>query len=91
MKRSVLLLPPFAFDLSTGAGQDCATAPAPGTFVYELGLAIRTRFSGYGPSTNGGVFTFDISVFAGLTQTNLPVLRLRDLFLEYGDIQPPLA
>ena len=71
-------------------GQDCTVAPSPESFVYTLGQAIRTWFSGYGPSTNGGVFTFDISVFAGLSQTNLPVLRLRDLFLEYGDIQPPL-
>ena len=87
----VALALPFGFDLSTDVGQDCTVAPAPESFVYTLGQAIRTWFSGYGPSTNGGVFTFDISVFAGLSQTNLPVLRLRDLFLEYRDIQPPLA
>ena len=85
----VLLSPPFEFDLDS-LGSDCTAVPAPGSFVSELGKAIRTWFSGYGPSTNGGVFTFDISVFAGLSQTNLPVLRLRDLFLEYGDIEPPL-
>jgi hypothetical protein len=87
----VLLTPPFSFDLSSDVGQDCTVAPSPESFVYTLGQAIRAWFSGYGPSTNGGVFTFDISVFAGLSQTNLPVLRLRDLFLEYGDIQPPLT
>jgi hypothetical protein len=29
-----------------------------------------------------------VSVFAGLSQTNLPVLRMRNLFLNYSDIAP---
>ena len=86
----VLLFPPFPFDLSQ-LGTTCTSSPSSGTFVESLGQAIRTWFSGYNPSTAGGLFTFDISVFAGLSQTNLPVLRLRDLFLNYSDVQPPLG
>lgn len=85
----VLHTPPFEFNLSTDVGSDCTVAPTSG-FVCQLGQAIRTWFSGYNPSTTGGVFTFDMSVFAGLSQTNLPVLRLRDLFLRYDAINPPL-
>ena len=86
----VLLFPPFQFNLSTDMGSNCASAPDPRSFVYGLGQAIRTWYSAYNPSPSGGVFTFDISVFAGLSNTNLPVLRVRDLYLNLADIQPPL-
>ncbi|MGH9759998.1 MAG: hypothetical protein ACREAC_04055, partial [Blastocatellia bacterium] len=85
----VLLIPPFQLDLSQFSG-NCSNTPDPSSFVSELGAKIRDWFSALSPSTACSMFVFDVSVFAGLSQTNLPVLRLRNLFLNYADINPLL-
>ena len=83
----VLLMPPFQLDLSQFSAP-CPNTPDPGSFVSELGGKIRDWFSALVPSTACAMFVFDVSVFAGLSQTNLPVLRLRNLFLNYSDMAP---
>lgn len=86
----VMVVPPFSFDLATDASANCGGSPPP-SFVCEVAQSINTWFTDYAnPATQGGRFVFDISIFASLTATNLPVLRLRDVYLEYQYIELPL-
>jgi hypothetical protein len=84
----VLLCPPFSFELPSDLSTNCSGSSL--SFVCQLAQSISTWFSNFLPSTNGGMFVFDISVFASLTTTNLPVLRIRDVYLDYQYITLPL-
>jgi hypothetical protein len=86
----VMLVPPFSFDLATDASANCAGDPQQTSFVCQMARNINTWFSYANPATGGGRFVFDISVFASLTATNLPVLRLREVYLEYQYVDLPL-
>jgi hypothetical protein len=86
----VMLVPPFGFDLQTDASPSCGSGGQQTSFVCQMAQNINTWFSYANPSTAQGRFVFDISVFASLTETNLPVLRLREVYLAYQDITLPL-
>ena len=49
------------------------------SFVNRLANALDSWFQEHQPATAGGRYQIDLSVFAGLNQSNLPVLRLRDI------------
>lgn len=51
----------------------------PESFVNRLANALDSWFKEHQPATAGGRYKIDLSVFAGLNQSNLPVLRLRDI------------
>jgi hypothetical protein len=84
----VMLVPPFSFDLATDASGNCTGQQM--SFVCQMAQNINTWFNYANPATEGGRFVFDISVFASLTVSNLPVLRLREVYLEYQYIKLPL-
>jgi len=51
----------------------------PESYVNRLANALKAWFEKHQPATDGGRFQIDLSVFAALNQSNLPVLRLRDI------------
>ncbi len=63
--------PPLAHDIQ-------ADSP----FVCQLTALIENWFMTNRPSLNNAQFRFDISLFSGLSNTQLPVLRLRNIYLQ---------
>ncbi|MGN6396191.1 MAG: LysM peptidoglycan-binding domain-containing protein [Mucilaginibacter sp.] len=57
------------------------------TIVCQLTALIEKWFSVNNPVTTNAQFNLDISLFASLSATQLPVLRLRNLYLNEKDIQ----
>jgi len=55
--------------------------------VCQLAALIQLWFMNNQPVTTNAQFNLDISLFAGLSNTQLPVLRLRNLYLNEKDIQ----
>ena len=51
----------------------------PESYVNRLANALESWFEKHQPATAGGRYQIDLSVFAALNQSNLPVLRLRDI------------
>ena len=51
----------------------------PGSYVNRLANALDSWFQKHQPATDGGRYQIDLSIFAVLNQSNLPVLRLRDI------------
>jgi hypothetical protein len=49
------------------------------SYVNRLANALDSWFQEHQPATAGGRYQIDLSVFAALNQSNLPVLRLRDI------------
>ncbi|HEX8231254.1 MAG TPA: LysM peptidoglycan-binding domain-containing protein [Chloroflexia bacterium] len=82
----VLLATPFTFtapdDYTVPAGGCPETYAGDMPFVCKLASAMQNWFSTQQPQTNGAVFTFDISVFSSLTDTKLPLIRLRNVVLD---------
>jgi hypothetical protein len=76
------LAAPFTFniphDYSGGDGT---------SFSEKVTEAVKAWFTAATPSTTGALFRFDVSVFSSLNDTNLPLLRLRNLVLETAYIQ----
>gem|GEM_PF-1507749 len=83
---------PYNFQIP--ADWDIASCPVPpgevtpeSPFVCQLTALIQKWFSMYSPVTNNAKFRFDISLFSGLTNTQLPVLRIRNIYLDEENIK----
>ena len=48
-------------------------------------------FAAHGPERKDGGLWFDLTVSSNLTEQAQPLLRLRNVFLELANIEPPLA
>ena len=79
VKLPVLLVPPYAFQLPTDwdLGNE-------NSFVNQLAKGITTWFNEHLPSDDNlqERFLFDVSIFSKLEASKLPVVRLRNVFLE---------
>ncbi len=76
---------PTDWDVSTcPVSPDDITPTSP--FVCQLAALIQKWFSDHDPNTTNAKFRFDISLFSGLSNTQLPILRLRNLYLNENDI-----
>ncbi|WP_295793753.1 LysM domain-containing protein [Mucilaginibacter sp.] len=56
-------------------------------FVCQLTALLQNWFAGNVPVTTNAKFRFDIELFSGLSNTQLPVLRIRNLYLEEKNIK----
>ena len=56
-------------------------------FVCQLSALIQKWFTSNQPIITNAQFNLDVSLFAGLSNTQLPVLRLRNLYLNEANIQ----
>ncbi|HEU4391280.1 MAG TPA: hypothetical protein VFV34_26005, partial [Blastocatellia bacterium] len=87
----VLLVSPFAFRIPadwTPAGGVCAAvAPDDATFICRLAYAMLKWFDDSKVSSRGGEFRIDLSAFARLTATPLPLVRVTQLTVGTGFIQ----
>lgn len=83
VKLPVLLVPPYEFRVP--AGWDLTNE---NSFVNQLARGIETWFSEYLPSDDNvnERFLFDLSIFSKMEASKLPVLRLRNVFLEVDDV-----
>jgi LysM repeat protein len=82
----ILLVAPFEFEIPADWSMDCELKE-PG-FICKLSKAVKDGwYEKYKPSTAHGKFIFDISVYSSLSDSKLPVLRLRNLYLELSDIK----
>ncbi|HVW98212.1 MAG TPA: LysM peptidoglycan-binding domain-containing protein [Mucilaginibacter sp.] len=82
------------YDFKIPADWDAASCPlSPGDvtpespFVCQLSAVLQTWFASNGPDVTDAKFKFDISLFSGLSNTQLPVLRLRNVYLLEKDIK----
>jgi len=77
---------PADLDIST-----CPLSPADITpssaFVCQITAMIQQWFTTNQPVTTDAKFTFDISLFAALSDTQLPVLRLRNIYIKENNIK----
>ena len=65
----------------------CPNIPTGDTsFVCKLTNAIQGWYSRNQPKSDKGTFLFDISVFSRLNDTQLPLIRLRNVVLNQGNI-----
>ncbi|MCB9760042.1 MAG: hypothetical protein H6739_09435 [Alphaproteobacteria bacterium] len=76
----VLLAGPAAFDLTADG------APDGDSFVARLAGALTAWLADTQPSRRGGRFLFDLRMFARITETELPLLRLSGLQLALEDL-----
>jgi hypothetical protein len=83
VKLPVLLVPPYAFQLP--ADWDFGNE---NSFVNQLANGITTWFNEHLPSDANlqERFLFDVSIFSKLEASKLPVVRLRNVFLEVGAV-----
>jgi hypothetical protein len=58
-----------------------------GGFVTGLASAISSWMSSTNPIRSRGFYEFDLSIFAALSETDLPVLRLRRIWLGLDRIE----
>ncbi len=56
------------------------------TFVCKLTAAIEQWFSRNKPSVNQAKFHFDMALFSELNETQLPLIRLRKVYLDEKDV-----
>lgn len=77
--------------------QDADMQAQLGAFALAFSTAIQTWTTAqeivFGPSATpaGGQLVFDVTLFAQLSQNSRPLLRLRNLQLALGDVEPPNA
>jgi LysM repeat protein len=80
----VALLPPSIVDTATAFD-----LTKPDSFIYTLVNAMKNWFNTAHPVTTNANYLFDLSVYSNLKKGNLPMLRIRNLFLPVKDISDP--
>lgn len=88
VKLPVVLAPPFEFDQPVDQGSDCNAYPA---FVCRLAESLQEWFTARSPVPDEGKLVFDITMFSGISGTQLitgqlPVYELNNLVLWADDI-----
>lgn len=82
---------PYDLPIPTGWQSDaCPANPADitpdDTFVCQLSALVENWFTMNQPATANARFDLDIALFTGLTNTQLPILKLRNLHLNESDV-----
>ncbi|MEZ4955479.1 MAG: hypothetical protein R2825_18095 [Saprospiraceae bacterium] len=83
VKLPVLLVPPYDLQLPSDWNLEDENS-----FVNQLAKGISTWFNEHLPSDDNvdECFLFDVSIFSKLTDSKLPILRLRGVFLDVDDV-----
>lgn len=79
----MFLLPPFEFVIPTDWSTNCAEVEST---VCQIASWVRDWFAANRPSTEEGCFVFDVATFSNLDGNQLPVYRLRQLYLLVKDV-----
>lgn len=86
----VLLAAPFTFEIpsdyqiSEGGCQPVFSASDP--FVCRLANTLKTWYARHKPVTNEARFRIDIAVFSSLSESKLPLIELKNVWLYYKNI-----
>ncbi|MBQ4819260.1 LysM peptidoglycan-binding domain-containing protein [Aquimarina sp. MMG016] len=87
----VLLYTPFSFeipkDYEIPEGGCVGEITADTAFVCQLAEALEKWYQEKMPSTRDAYFSFDLSVFSAVTETQLPLIQLSNLVLPYKNIK----
>ncbi|MES2002874.1 MAG: hypothetical protein V4450_00030 [Bacteroidota bacterium] len=82
------ITPPVDFqipaDYQTTTG--CSNTPTGNSFVCRSAYFIRKWFTDNDPSVNNAQFSFDLSVYSSLNDSQMPLVRIRNLYLMLTDI-----
>ena len=86
----ILLYTPFSFEIPSDyiiEGGSCPTVITETTpFVCQMAAAMELWYSENSPITTEAFFSFDVSIFSALTETQLPILQLSNLILKFKNI-----
>lgn len=86
----IMLYTPFSFqipeDYEIPSGGCPGEISASSPFVCQLAETLSLWYKDKNPNTTDAYFQFDLSVFSDVTETQLPLIQLRNLFLDYANI-----
>ncbi|PKH51755.1 hypothetical protein CXF68_14150 [Tenacibaculum sp. Bg11-29] len=86
----ILLYTPFSFEIPTDYTIEEGGCPVVVTettpFVCQMAAAMELWYSENMPITTEAYFSFDLSIFSGLTETQLPILQLSNLVIPFKNI-----
>lgn len=77
----VLMFAPFEFEIPADYTTTHATA-----FVNKINKAMETWYKDKKPVTNQAYFSFNLSVFASSSETQLPIIKLTNIVLPFDRI-----